>query len=282
MTCHYPGTVLWLVLLIVWSKFPPWHSQSEVRARSKRWHFSMEFIYMESNSKHHFVQKPTLASWNVGSFIKQIQSWILYIYLVDIFVLRLGCWLLSYYLGCWKQQLASSCTHHVSRRFQATHENLLVGWKLNTYVLFLNDFFYCLLELFCFVGYVYWDWSLFDTQLIPRKLRKIAHQSLPTRKKAHKVNHLCYKRYIYICCTTKARLVVKSKTNFWMVLFHFTLFASKQTVWLASKTSFYPEMCFLGTASLRIVHHSNKYFFMLRLLQATFLKHHEKFTSTSR
>ena len=153
MTCHYPGTVLWLVLLIVWSKFPPWHSQSEVRARSKRWHFSMEFIYMESNSKHHFVQKPTLASWNVGSFIKQIQSWIFYIYLVDIFVLRLGCWLLSYYLGCWKQQLASSCTHHVSRRFQATHENLLVGWKLNTYVLFLNDFFLLFVRviLFCWL-----------------------------------------------------------------------------------------------------------------------------------
>ena len=116
-----------------------------------------------------------------------------------IFVLHLGCWLLSHYLGCWKQQLASSCTHNVSRGFQATHENLLVRWKLKTYVLFLNEFLFdCLLELFCFIGYFYWDWSLFDTQLIPRKIRKIAHQSLPTRKKAHKVNHLCNKRYIYL------------------------------------------------------------------------------------
>ena len=172
----------------------------------------------------------------------------------------------------------------MSRGFQATHENLLVRWKLKTYVLFLNEFLFdCLLELFCFIGYFYWDWSLFNTQLIPRKIRKISHQSLPTRKKAQKRNHLCNKRYIIkFAFTTKARLVVKSKTNFWIVLFHFTFFASNQTVWLASKTSFYPEMCFLGTASPRIVHHSNKYFFMSRLLQATFLKHHEKFTSTSR
>ena len=144
-------------------------------------------------------------------------------------------------------------------------------------------FFDCLLEVFCFVGYLYWDWSLFDKQLIQRKVRKSLIKVYPQEKKAQKRNHLCNKRYIIIfACTTKARLVVKSKTNFWTVLFHFTLFASKQTVWLASKTSFYPEMCFLGTASPRIVHHSNKYFFMSRLLQATFLKHHEKFTSTSR
>ena len=144
-------------------------------------------------------------------------------------------------------------------------------------------FVWLFVRVILFIGYLYWDWSLFNTQLIPRKIRKISHQSLPTRKKAQKRNHLCNKRYlIKFAFTTKARLVVKSKTNFWIVLFHFTFFVSNQTVWLASKTSFYPEMCFLGTASPRIVHHSNKYFFMSRLLQATFLKHHEKFTSTSR
>ena len=180
-------------------------------------------------------------------------------------MLHLGCWLLSHYLGCWKQQLASSCTHNVSRGFQATHENLLVRWKLKTYVLFLNEFLFdCLLELFCFIGYFYWDWSLFDTQLIPRKIRKSFIKVYPQEKRPKK-GTICVK-----------------KKNFRIVSFHFTLFANKQTVWLASKTSFYPEMCFLGTASPRIVHHSNKYFFMSRLLQATFLKHHEKFTSTSR
>ena len=134
---------------------------------------------------------------------------------MDIFVLHLGCWLLSHYLGCWKQQLASSCTHNVSRGFQATHENLLVRWKLKTYVLFLNEFLFdCLLELFCFIGYFYWDWSLFNTQLIPRKIRKIARQSLPTRKKAHKVNHLCYKRYIYICMHNESKISGQVKNKF--------------------------------------------------------------------
>ena len=183
---------------------------------------------------------------------------------------------------------ATACIFLYPQRVQRVSS---YSWKFagtlkikDTYVLFLNEFLFdCLLELFCLIGYFYWDWSLFNTQLIPRKIRKICHQSLPTRKKAQKRNHLCNKRYIIkFAFTTKARLVVKSKTNFWIVLFHFTFFASNQTVWLASKTSFYPEMCFLGTASPRIVHHSNKYFFMSRLLQATFLKHHEKFTSTSR
>ena len=152
---------------------------------------------MGSNSKHHFVQKPTLASWNVGSFITQIQSWTFYIYLVDIFVLHLGCWLLSYYLGCWKQQLASSCTHNVSRGFQATHENLLVRWKLKTYVLFLNEFLFdCLLELFCFVGYFYWDWSLFDTQLNPRKIRKSFIKVYP-QEKSPKKGIVCLIRDLY-------------------------------------------------------------------------------------
>ena len=152
---------------------------------------------MGSNSKHHFVQKPTLASWNVGSFIKQIQSWTFYIYLVDIFVLHLGCWLLSYYLGCWKQQLASSCTHNVSRGFQATHENLLVRWKLKTYVLFLNEFLFdCLLELFCFVGYFYWDWSLFDIQLNPRKIRKSFIKVYPQEKRPKK-GIVCLIRDLY-------------------------------------------------------------------------------------
>lgn len=160
LTCHYPGTV-WLVLLIGWSKFPPPPGAQPIRStsvRSGKWHFiSMEFLYSFQTSFCTETNVGISKCWSC--FIKQIQSWKFYIYLVDILVLNLGCWFLSHYLGCWKQQLASSCTHNMSGGIQAAHENLLVGW--NTYVFFLNEFLFdCLLELFCIVGYFYWDWSL--------------------------------------------------------------------------------------------------------------------------
>ena len=65
MTCHYPGTV-WLVLQIGWSKFPPWHSQSEVLARSAKWHFIILYgnqcwLLYQANSKLEILD---LSGWH--------------------------------------------------------------------------------------------------------------------------------------------------------------------------------------------------------------------------
>ena len=73
MARHYLG---WVVLLIGWSKFPTRYEQLEALPSSGWWHvISMEFL--NSFFRRFFAEKPVVASWNVGCFLKQasVPNW---------------------------------------------------------------------------------------------------------------------------------------------------------------------------------------------------------------
>ena len=66
-------TLIWVVLLIGWRKFPSLHDQSEALTRSGKWSvISMELLC--SFLRHNFAGKPAVASGNFGCFLRLLKS----------------------------------------------------------------------------------------------------------------------------------------------------------------------------------------------------------------